>query len=63
MALIPKCIRMPKKDEVYFDNCPICRAQKAADDAGRLLTLSELRAASAEAKKMGAYTGGNWDLE
>lgn len=44
----------------YFDDCPICRAMKKAEEEGRNLSLAELRAAFKAAKDQGAAVGGDW---
>lgn len=41
-----------------FDDCPICRAMKAADEQGRGLTESELREAFKKAKGKTVSLGG-----
>lgn len=42
----------------YFDNCPICQAQKKVDEEGRLITETELKNAFEESKKVkGAIVG------
>lgn len=48
---------MNKKDELYFDDCPICKAQKLADEKGKELSLEELRKAFEEAKAKGGVVG------
>lgn len=42
----------------YFDDCPVCQAQKAAEEEGRNLSSEELRAAMKKAKDQGAVVGG-----
>lgn len=44
----------------FFDDCPICRAMKAAKEQGREPTISELREAFKKAKENGAIVGGEW---
>lgn len=44
-------------NDFFFDDCPICRAMKAAEDDGRSLTEPELRAAFKKAKNKGAAFG------
>jgi hypothetical protein len=39
-------------EEDYYDDCPICRAQRRADEAGRLMTGAEFEAAFADAAEM-----------
>ena len=48
-----------KKDE-FFDDCPICRAMKAAQERGKELTLEELKEAFDKAKERGGIVGGEW---
>lgn len=48
----------PFSDDDYFDDCPICQAQKLADKENRSLSLSEYKEAALKAKKLGAVTGG-----
>lgn len=48
---------MQNKDDFFFDDCPICRAQKRADDEGRNITMEELDTAFREAEAAGAVTG------
>lgn len=51
-----------EKDD-YFDDCPICQAQKKASDEGRKPTFEELRKAFKEASKIpGTYSGTGKDL-
>ena len=47
-------------DDELFDDCPICRAMKAAQDDGRELTEQELKEAFKKAKEGGAIVGGEW---
>ncbi|HNR81162.1 MAG TPA: hypothetical protein PKK37_01875 [Candidatus Pacearchaeota archaeon] len=49
-----------KNGEIFFDDCPICRAMKAAQEQGRDLSLEELKAAFQEAKNEGGVVGGEW---
>ena len=51
-----------KKEEI-FDDCPICRAMKAAQERGRELTPQELKEAFKKAKEKGAIVGGEWFQE
>ncbi|MFH0854503.1 MAG: hypothetical protein V1891_03350 [bacterium] len=46
-----------------FDDCPICRAMKAAQDKGREPTEEELKEAFKKAKEGGAIVGGEWFKE
>ena len=43
------------------DNCPLCQMMKKADQEDRSLTLKELRKGFADAKKSGAFVGGQFD--
>ncbi len=43
----------------YFDNCPICEAQRKADDQGRALTTQEMAEAFREVKEQGHVVGGS----
>jgi hypothetical protein len=45
-------------DGDYDEDCPICQAQKKADEEGREITLEEFRDAMLKAKEMGAIVGG-----
>ena len=47
-----------KKQDFYFDDCPICQAMKQAHEKGRELTESELKEAFRQAKAGGAVVGG-----
>ena len=38
-------------DEFYFDDCPICKAMRAADERGRALSSEELKRAFKKANK------------
>lgn len=49
--------------EHYFDDCPICRAQKKAEKEERNISSEELAEAFQEAKEQGAVTGTGEDLE
>lgn len=49
-----------KNGEMFFDDCPICRAMKAAQERGRELSLEELKEAFQEAKDQGGVVGGEW---
>lgn len=44
--------------EFYFDDCPICRAAKKAEDENRSLGEKELKNAFKKAKNKGAIVGG-----
>jgi hypothetical protein len=44
--------------EFYFDDCPICRAVKKAEDENRDLTYDELKKAFDKAKKQGKVISG-----
>ena len=46
------------KSDLYSDDCPVCLAQKKADDEGRLISERELLDAFKESKKQGAIVGG-----
>lgn len=48
----------PKEDDPYFDDCPLCQMQKAAEKEGRPSALEELKAGAVEARKRGAVVGG-----
>ena len=50
-------------EEIYFDDCPVCRAQKKAVDEGRPLSLAEYFEAAKEAEKGGSVTSGSDDLD
>ncbi|UMX47878.1 MAG: hypothetical protein L7H18_05580 [Candidatus Nealsonbacteria bacterium DGGOD1a] len=50
------------KEDMFFDDCPICRAMKAAQDQGRELSMEELKAAFQKAKDEGGVVGGEWHL-
>lgn len=43
---------------IFFDDCPICRAMRAAEESGRELSLPELHEAFMEAEKAGGKVGG-----
>lgn len=47
-------------DEDFFDDCPICRAMKAAKELGKEPTLEESKEAFKKAKEEGATVGGEW---
>lgn len=57
---------MPNKEEYSLnadgelDNCPVCQAQKKADNEGRQITREELEKAMQEAKEHGAIVGGSF---
>ena len=51
------------KKEEFFDDCPVCRAMKAAQEQGRELTLEELKEVFKKAKEKGAIVGGEWFQE
>ena len=44
-------------DDAYFDDCPICQAQKRADSEERELKIEEYSQAAEEAEKLGGKTG------
>lgn len=46
-----------KEEHEYFDDCPICRAMKEADEEGRSLTEPELKEPFKKAKDKGAAVG------
>lgn len=46
------------KNDIYSDDCPVCLAQKKADEEGRSLSVRELLDAFREAKKQGGIVGG-----
>ncbi|MFH1826856.1 MAG: hypothetical protein ABH812_00275 [bacterium] len=46
------------KSNLYFDDCPVCLAQKKADEKGKTLSVKELQDAFRLAKKQGAIVGG-----
>lgn len=52
-----------KKEEEFFDDCPICRATKAAQEQGRELSVEELKEAFKKAKDEGTIVGGEWFKE
>ena len=54
-----KFILVSNTDQL-FDDCPICRAMKAAQEEGRQLTEAELKEAFAKAKESGGVVGGPW---
>ena len=45
--------KLPFNPEDYFDDCPVCQAQKRALLEGRELTTEELMVAMREASKKG----------
>ncbi|OGG08859.1 hypothetical protein A2154_02190 [Candidatus Gottesmanbacteria bacterium RBG_16_43_7] len=45
--------------ELYYDDCPICRAMKEAEKRDKNLTLPELKQAFVKAKDQGAVVGGS----
>jgi Zn finger protein HypA/HybF involved in hydrogenase expression len=47
----------PVDPEDFFDDCPVCQAQKRAISEGRELTMEELVAAMGEASKFGGVSG------
>ncbi|MBU2037120.1 hypothetical protein KJ866_02910 [Patescibacteria group bacterium] len=49
-----------KEDDFFFDDCPICRAMKAAEKEGRNLNEAELKEAFGRAKNKDAMVGGEW---
>ena len=50
---------MNNLEDIFFDDCVMCQAQKTADKEGRSLTLSELREAFRKARDNGAI-GNEW---
>jgi len=48
------------EEEEFFDDCPICRLMKAAQEQGRELTLEELKEAFKKANEQGGIVGGEW---
>ncbi|MEK7071783.1 MAG: hypothetical protein AAB451_02025 [Patescibacteria group bacterium] len=46
-----------------LDDCPICRAMKAAQGRGKEPTIEELKEAFRKAKEGGAIVGGEWFKE
>ena len=50
-------------DARVFDDCPICRAMKAAKEQGSETTMEELKEAFKKAKEGGAIVGGEWFKE
>lgn len=48
------------KKEEFFDDCPVCRAMKVAQEQGRELTLEELKKVFQKAKEQGGIVGGEW---
>jgi len=44
-------------EEDFFDDCPVCQAQKAANEDGRSLTQEEFLQAAKEAEKLGGVSG------
>jgi glutaredoxin len=48
------------KTGFYFDDCPICQAMKKAEDAGKNLSLLELKKAFARVDRK---TGSNYDAK
>lgn len=42
----------------YFDDCPVCRAMKEAEEKGKNLNIVELAEAFGKAKKQGSIVGG-----
>ena len=43
----------------FFDDCPVCQAEKRAQAAGRNATMMELKEAFRKAKDQGAIVGGH----
>lgn len=43
----------------YYDNCPVCRAMKEAEEKGKNLNMVEIAEAFGKAKKQGAIVGGS----
>ena len=48
------------QDDLFFDDCPICQAMKAAQERGRELSLDELKEVFQKAKDQGGVVGGEW---
>lgn len=44
--------RPASEEEFFFDDCPVCQAEKKALQEGRELSLTELRKAFRQAEKM-----------
>jgi tetratricopeptide (TPR) repeat protein len=49
-----------KKDDEFFDDCPICQLMKMAKEQGREPTEEEIKQAFKKAKENGAIVGGKW---
>jgi len=49
-----------KKEEEFFDDCPICRLMKSAKEQGREPTTEGLKEAFKKAREEGAIVGGEW---
>ena len=49
--------------DFFFDDCPICRAMKKAEEEGRQLSESELHKAFEKLKEKGGVVGKNKPLE
>ena len=49
-----------KKDEEFFDDCPICWAMKSVKEQGREPTEEELKETFKKAKEQGVIVGGEW---
>lgn len=50
-------------NDFYFDDCPICRATKRAEEEGRGLSLNELKSGFKQAKQEGGVVGGEWIVD
>lgn len=46
-------------EDSYFDDCPVCRAMKEAEEKGKNLNMVEIAEAFGKAKKQGAVVGGS----
>jgi len=52
------------KESDYFDDCPICQAQKKADKEGRQITMGEIMKAFEETSKLpGTVCGFNPNIK
>ena len=43
----------------YYDDCPVCRAMKEAEEKGKELNMVEIAEAFGKAKKQGGVVGGS----
>lgn len=43
----------------YFDDCPVCKAMKEAEEKGKNLNMVEIAEAFGKAKKQGSIVGGS----